>query len=82
MKKIICLILASVFYLLGIIGLILPIIPQIPFFIIGTIFLMIGFKKIRKKVEESDFYKKHLKDIVNKNKTLNAIISENKKIKN
>ena len=52
MKKIICLILASMFYLLGIIGLIIPIVPQIPFFIIGTIFLIIGFKRIKEKSQK------------------------------
>lgn len=76
MKKIICLILASVFYVLGIIGLILPIIPQIPFLLIATIFLIIGFEEIKEKVIESDFYKQNFKEIVNKNRILNKIISK------
>ena len=70
MKKIICLILASLFYILGIIGLIIPIVPQIPFFIIGTIFLITGFERIKEKILKSNFYKKYIKDFVDKNNTL------------
>lgn len=73
MKKIICLVMASAFYILGIIGLIIPIIPQIPFFIIGTIFLIIGFKGIKEKIVKSDFYKQHLKRHVEKNNILKKI---------
>jgi len=76
LKKIICLIFGSIFYLLGIIGLIIPIIPQIPFFIIGTIFLIIGFEEIKEKIIESDFYKQHLKDLVDKNNTLKKLFSK------
>lgn len=73
MKKIVCLIMANVFYMLGIIGLIIPIIPQIPFFIIGTIFLIIGFKGIKERVVKSDFYKQHFKKYVEKNNILKKI---------
>ena len=76
MKKIICLIFASVFYILGLIGLIIPIIPQIPFFVIGTIFLIIGFERIKNKILESNFYQEHLKDFVNKNNILKKIFGE------
>lgn len=82
MKKIICLILASIFYLLGIIGLIIPIVPQIPFFIIGTIFLIIGFKKIKEKILESKLYKKYLKEWVNKNNILRKIFENRNDINN
>lgn len=67
MKKIICLVMASIFYILGIIGLIIPIIPQIPFFIMGTIFLVIGFKGVKERMIKSNFYKQHLKKYVDKN---------------
>ena len=77
MKKIICLIFASVFYILGIIGLIIPIIPQIPFFIIGTIFLIIGFEGIKEGILESNFYKLHFKKYVDKNTVLKKIFSKN-----
>lgn len=76
MKKTICLIFAIIFYLLGIIGLIIPIVPQIPFFIIGTIFMIIGFKSFKTKIRESEFYKEHLQEIVSKNKFLRKIFNE------
>lgn len=70
MKKIVCVVMASVFYILGIIGLIIPIIPQIPFFIVGTIFLIIGFEGIKERIVKSDFYKQHFKKYVEKNHIL------------
>ena len=73
MKKIVCLVMASIFYILGIIGLIIPIIPQIPFLIIGTIFLIIGFKRIKEKILKSDFYIQHLKKYVDKSNILKKI---------
>lgn len=76
MKKIICLIFAVIFYLLGIVGLIIPIIPQIPFFVIGTVFLIIGFEGVKEKIIKSNFYKKYLKEYVEKNKILNKIFSK------
>ena len=76
MKKTICLIFATIFYLLGIVGLIIPIVPQIPFFIIGTIFMIIGFKSFKTKIMESEFYKEHLQEIVSRNKFLKKIFNE------
>lgn len=73
MKKIICLVMASIFYILGIIGLIIPIIPQIPFFIMGTIFLVIGFKGVKERMIKSNFYKQHLKKYVDKNNIFKKI---------
>ena len=73
MRKILCLIIASLFYILGIIGLIIPIIPQVPFFILGTIFLILGFKGIKEKIIKSDFYKQHFKKHVDKNNILKKI---------
>ena len=58
---------------LGMVGLLLPVVPQVPFFIIGTIFLIIGFKSIKNKILESKFYAEHLKEHVNKSKILKAI---------
>ena len=82
MKKIICLIFASLFYLLGIIGLIIPIVPQIPFFIIGTIFLIIGFETIKEKILESKLYDKYLKEWVSENNFLRKIFENRNEINN
>ena len=47
LKRIICLILAIIFYLLAIIGLAIPVVPQVPFFVAGTVFLAVGFKTVK-----------------------------------
>ncbi len=77
-KKIVCLVFSALFYLIGIVGLIIPIFPQIPFFIIGTIFMVIGFKNFKVKIMKSKFYKKHIEKKLNKNKFLNYIFSKEK----
>ena len=77
-KKVICIILAMIFYILGAIGLALPVVPQVPFFIIGTIFLVIGFKSIKSKIVKSELYTKYLKEIVNKNNILKNIFEQEK----
>ena len=82
MKKLICLIFASVFYILGIIGLIIPIIPQIPFFVIGTVFIIIGFENIKEKILDSKFYNKYLKEFVDKSNILKKIFSKRNEINN
>lgn len=76
MKKIVCLIFATLFYLLGIVGLIIPVVPQIPFFIIGTVFMVIGFKSFKIKIMESKFYKKYIAETVDKNKFLKVVFSK------
>lgn len=77
-KKIICIILSMLFYIIWIIGLALPIVPQVPFFIIGTIFLVIGFKSIKSKIVKSELYTKYLEEIVNKNNILKNIFEQEK----
>lgn len=74
MKKLICLILGVIFMILGFIGLLLPIIPQIPFFIAGIILLSFGSENIRKIINENHYYQKYLKDTIDNNKTLQKII--------
>ncbi len=66
------------FYVIGIIGLLIPIIPQVPFFVIGTVFLVIGFKSVKTKITESKIYNKYVKETVEKNKVLKMIFEEEK----
>lgn len=73
MKKLICLIFAAFFYILGIIGMLIPIVPQVPFLVIGTVFLVLGFKTVKEKIIKSKIYNKHIKETVEKNKILRAI---------
>lgn len=66
------------FYVIGIIGLLIPIIPQVPFFVIGTVLLVIGFKSVKTKITESKIYNKYVKETVEKNKVLKTIFEEEK----
>lgn len=76
MKKVLCIILAIFFYILGIIGLLIPVVPQIPFLVIGTVFLTLSSKKIKMKIVTSKFYEEHIKESVKKHKILKAIFEE------
>ena len=58
--RIIYLILAEIFLVLGTIGLALPIIPQVPFLALGFIFLSLGSKKFRRFVESKTIYREHV----------------------
>ena len=58
--RIIYLILAAIFLVLGTIGLALPIIPQVPFLALGFIFLSLGSKKFRRFVESKALYREHV----------------------
>lgn len=59
------------FILLGFVGLLLPIAPQVPFFIIGAICLM---KSSRDCVKQHALYKKHCQKFIEKSKLLKRIL--------
>ena len=80
LKRIICLILAIIFYLLAIIGLAIPVVPQVPFFVAGTVFLAVGFKTVKNIILKNGFYNKHLKSTVDKNKILSKVFKEENQI--
>ena len=73
MKKIICFTFGIIFLLLGIIGLALPIVPQIPFLVVSAAFFAIGSKKIKDKIQSTDFYNKNIKETVDNNRFLTYI---------
>lgn len=76
MSKLLFMILGIFFMLLGFIGLMLPIVPQIPFLLAGTTLLSMGSEKIKKKIIHSDIYNKYVKDYVNKYKITRRIFGE------
>lgn len=63
------------FMLLGLIGLLLPVVPQVPFFIIGAICLMKSSLRIREWVKNHKFYKKHCQKYIEKSKFLKRILN-------
>lgn len=59
--KIAFIIVGVIFFVLGVAGLILPIIPQIPFFILSIFFLCMGSKRFKKMFVGTKIYQNHLK---------------------
>lgn len=76
MKRIIYVILAVFFFILGVIGLLFPVIPQVPFFAVSVLFLCAASEKFRKKFTGSRLYQKHLKKYMDKNKKWRALIEK------
>ena len=63
------------FILLGFVGLLLPVAPQVPFFIIGAICLMKSSNRIRDWVKQHALYKKHCQKFIEKSKLLKRILN-------
>ncbi|KRM53141.1 DUF454 family protein [Ligilactobacillus araffinosus] len=59
-KKTCWLIVAAIFFILGIIGIVLPVIPQIPFLIIAFFCLSKGAPKFHRWIRERNFYQKYI----------------------
>lgn len=53
--------LAALFILLGVIGLILPVVPQIPFFVAGIFFLCLYSPKFKAFLKKSPIYHRYMK---------------------
>ena len=66
MKKILMTVLAAVFFILGVIGLLIPVIPQIPFFVISVLLMSAASSRFKKAFTETKLYKKHLEKHVAK----------------
>ena len=76
MSKLLFMIFGIFFMLLGFIGLMLPIVPQVPFLMAGGVLLSMGSEKIKKKIVHSDMYNKYLKEYVKKYKITRKIFGE------
>lgn len=46
------LLLAAFFFLLGVIGVLVPIMPQVPFFVMSALFLSLVFPRVRRKLRQ------------------------------
>ena len=63
------------FILLGFVGLFLPVVPQVPFFIIGAICLMESSNRIKEWVKGHELYQKHCQKIIEKSHFLKRILN-------
>lgn len=76
MKRIIYFILAVFFLILGAIGLALPVVPQVPFLLLGFGFLAGASKRVHRWVTQTEFYQKHGRVWVKKSKILESLFGE------
>ena len=63
LKRLVFLTLGIIFFILGFIGIVLPIIPGIPFFLIGIIFIARGSKKFLKWILKNKIMGKYIRMI-------------------
>lgn len=63
------------FILLGFVGLLLPVVHQVPFFIIGAICLMESSNRIKEWVKGHELYQKHCQKIIEKSHFLKRILN-------
>lgn len=67
---------AALFFVLGIVGLLIPIIPQIPFFAVSIFLLAAASHKFKMMIINTDLYKKHLKKYIDKNEKLSKFMND------
>ncbi|MBQ8934607.1 MAG: DUF454 family protein [Lachnospiraceae bacterium] len=60
----------------GLIGLLLPVIPQIPFFVCGTVLLMLGSERFCTWVTSTSLYKTHAKKYIAGNRFLSQLFEK------
>lgn len=63
------------FILLGFVGLLLPVVPQVPFFLVGAICLMKSSHRIKEWVKGHELYQKHCRKIIERSKMLKRILN-------
>lgn len=76
MKRIKCLFFGVVFLILGIIGLMIPLIPQVPFLIASLLFFAGCIPGLRRWLVNTKFFKKYILPHVRKDKYLQEILLE------
>jgi uncharacterized membrane protein YbaN (DUF454 family) len=76
LKKLLFLYLFWVFFRLAVVGLILPIIPQVPFFVLSFMFLAGASRHFRKFIVSTKIFNKFLKGYVDKHPKIAAFFYE------
>lgn len=76
MIKVIVFIVGLASICLGIIGLMLPVIPQIPFFLLGVLLLCTASKQFKRRFVESVLYQRYLKSLFDSHERLKEFMEE------
>ena len=75
-KKLLFLYLAWVFFRLAVVGLVLPVIPQVPFFVLSFMFLAGASRHLRHWIVSSKLFQKFFKGYVDKHPKIAAFFYE------
>ena len=73
-KKLVFLLLALVFIILGLIGLAIPVVPQVPFFVVAALLIASVSERFRHFVISCKFYRTHLKHHVMKHSRIRKML--------
>ncbi|GEM_PF-352972 len=76
MRQVVFMIIAVIFLALGAVGLLLPVIPQVPFLVTGTVFLAGGSKRFKAWLFKTKLYREHGYKLVQKYAILRHILGE------
>ncbi len=75
MKKIALIIASIICFILGFIGLLIPVIPQIPFFVLGVLCLSAASTRFKRFLVGTSLYQKHLKEHIDKHEKVAAFLN-------
>ena len=77
MKRIIFVIGGVFFLILGLIGLILPVIPQIPFLALSLLLFARGSRRVHEKLVNSRLFTKKIRPVIEKSPLLSRLLEDN-----
>ena len=67
---------SALFFILGIVGLMIPIVPQIPFFAFSVILLAGASSRFKRFLVSSKLYNKHFKKFIDKSEKLSEFMDD------
>ncbi len=77
MRSFLSFIIAMAFFALGIVGLLLPVVPQVPFFVLGLLFLASSSLRFRKFLTGTKVYGRYLKEPAENSRVLSRYLKLN-----
>jgi uncharacterized membrane protein YbaN (DUF454 family) len=76
MRKIVLTIASILCFILGFVGLLIPVIPQIPFFLLGIVCLSAASTRFKRFFVGTSLYQKYLKEHVDKHEKIAEFLNE------
>ncbi len=76
MVKILCLVLGVLFLVLGFIGLMLPVIPQVPFLAASMFFFMLGSERFATWIKSTKPYQQYIRPFLTKSRVPEKILEK------